>query len=659
MKTITVVYRNRENLPAIEYLKANLESIFENYIQVKNIFLDELSHYEIIEGDVILILFERMLNLLKSHVKNLNNVVIMTRGINKRFISETLNIAQGTDVLVVNDCYESTIQTTYELYELGISHVNFIPYDENCESVYNDIMLAITPNECHLVPKNIKKIINIGYRQIGYDTLIKIMETGKLNYKLINRNIIAQMNDIIEPNASFKRNYLNSYLKSEMLDKFIFNSKDAILLLDTNNNLVYSNNRSNNIFKIDYTGNDEIMNINNYINSDISLLAEDDFDCKLFTVNGENFTAEKSVVKFIDQIVGYSIIVRNEKDIMNMELNFKRKLISKGLYAKYSFKDIIHKSPIMKQCITLSKKAALTDYTILINGETGTGKELLAQSIHNFSSRKDMPFVAINCAALSESLLESELFGYEEGSFTGAKKGGKIGLFEQANKGTIFLDEIGDITQNLQLQLLRVLQEKQVMRIGGDTLISINVRIIVATNKNLEQEINNGNFRRDLYYRLNVIPIKLPSLKERKEDLFILLEKLMGPSFTKVNEAEKELLQGYSWPGNVRELENVSKYYKTLGELPSYIKNSAADKCEVSKNIGKIVLKLINDNTDDYHGLGRTAINVLLSKTGINISDARLREILSFLEKNNYILIVKGRTGNRITKEGIEYLNKP
>lgn len=661
MKTISVVYRNRENLPALESLKSNLESIFENYVQINNVFLNELQSSEIIDSDVILILFRRMLNPLKKHIRNLNKVVVMTRGIDKRFISEIRNIPINTDVLVVNDCYESTVQTTEELYKLDIGHLNFIPYDENLDNTdyYNDISIAITPNEEHLVPKFIKNIINIGYRKIGYDSLIKIMETGQLNHKLINRNLIAHMNNIIEPNASFKRNYLNSYLKSEMLDRIIFNSKEAILLLDTNYNLVYSNNKSNKIFNIDFNDYANDININNFVDEEICKnLTECDFKGKLFKINGENYTVEKSIIEFIDQAVGYSIIFRNEKDIRDLESNLKDSLINKGLYAKYTFEDIIYKSHNMKQCITLSKKVALTDYTILIRGENGTGKELLAHSIHNFSSRKDMPFLAFNCAALPESLLESELFGYEGGSFTGARKNGKLGLFEQANKGTIFLDEIGDISPNLQIQLLRVIQEKQIMRIGSDSLINIDVRIIVATNKKLEEEIKKGNFRSDLYYRLNVLPIFIPSLKEKKEDILLLLEHFLGPIYLNVEDKEKEALLKYNWPGNVRELESASSYYKTLGEFPPNIFNNCFSANYTYSNVENLVLKTINDNSDSFNGIGRTKLYYELKKRAINLSDSKLRKVLSYLEKNNYIKTNRGRTGSQITQEGIDYLNR-
>lgn len=219
----------------------------------------------------------------------------------------------------------------------------------------------------------------------------------------------------------------------------------------------------------------------------------------------------------------------------------------------------------MMKTLELAQKIATRDSTVLIQGESGTGKELLAQAIHNASLRADKPFVAVNFAALSSSILESELFGYEEGAFMGAKKGGKRGLFEEAHQGTIFMDEIGDAPLDLQVKLLRVLQEGVIRKVGGNEQIPIDVRIIAATNVNLEEKVQEGTFRQDLDYRLNVLPLQTIPLRERREDILLLLHhyinKFSDDEIYHVNEyLEKEtidFLQHHPWPGNVRELVNV------------------------------------------------------------------------------------------------------
>ncbi len=659
MKTILMIYNNRENWNVIEYLKKCVESIFENYVQVENVFLSELGEHEMIEGDIYLVLYEHMIYILKKHISDFDKVVVMTRGINKKFVNEIRKVADNTDILVVNDSYESTIQTTNTFYELGISNINFIPYEKRLDvnNFYNDIKIAITPDEMNLIPPHIEKVINIGYREIGYDTTIRIMQKLRLGHKSVNRNIIKNMNDIVEPNAVFKSNYLNSYLKGEMLDKMIFNSSEGILLTDSSYNLVYSNERLNRIFNVydDYTD----KSIDNFIEGEVfELICCAEFKSKIIKINEENYAVEKSPVMLMDHAIGYNFIFRHEKDIRDLEINLKNNLVKKGLFAKYTFEKIIYKSDVMVHCISLSKKAALTNFTILIQGESGTGKEFMAQSIHNFSDRKEMPFVAINCASLPESLLESQLFGYEGGSFTGASKNGKIGLFEQANTGTLFLDEIGDISPNVQSQLLRVIQEKQIMRIGSDRVINIDVRIIVATNKNLEEEVHKGNFRSDLFYRLNVIPISIPPLRERREDIFLLLKYFLGSNYSKVTDEEKKSIMEYSWPGNVRELESAANYFMTLEEFPKgIIKGKTKTAQKESKEDEIEILKIISNNTDNSHGIGRTGIIYDLKERGICISDAKTRVILESLSQNGYIEIRKGRSGNRITEKGINYLD--
>ncbi|KON87112.1 ATPase AAA [Sporosarcina globispora] len=253
----------------------------------------------------------------------------------------------------------------------------------------------------------------------------------------------------------------------------------------------------------------------------------------------------------------------SEIQSLNRELSRARQII-RTLEAKYSFEDIIGTSEEMTIAIEQARLGAKTPATVLLRGESGTGKELFAHAIHNASDRKYNKFIRVNCAALSESLLESELFGYEEGAFSGAKRGGKRGLFEEADKGSIFLDEIGELTANTQAKLLRVLQEHEITRVGGTKPISIDVRVIAATNVNLEKGIASGTFREDLYYRLNRMPIHIPSLRRRKGDIPLLCSRLIQKINQEygrnvegaTNQAVKKLM-AYDWPGNVRELDNI------------------------------------------------------------------------------------------------------
>jgi len=233
------------------------------------------------------------------------------------------------------------------------------------------------------------------------------------------------------------------------------------------------------------------------------------------------------------------------------------------LEERYRFENIIAKSPKMQQVIEVIKIVAKSNATILITGDSGTGKELVARAIHSQSHRRGKPFVAVSCAALPESLLESELFGHEKGAFTGAYSQ-KKGKFEIANRGTLFLDEIGEMSANIQVHLLRVLEEKEFTRVGGNELIKVDVRVISATNKDIKKAVADGEFREDLYYRLNVVPVELPPLRERKEDIPLLAQHFLG-KFTAENQKEitgfspeaTDFLLKCDWPGNVRELENA------------------------------------------------------------------------------------------------------
>ncbi len=266
-----------------------------------------------------------------------------------------------------------------------------------------------------------------------------------------------------------------------------------------------------------------------------------------------------------DKLKGSVGVIHDMSEIQSLtqELDRARQII-RTLEAKYMFEDIIGESEEMKLAIEQAKLGAKTPATVLLRGESGTGKELFAHAIHNASDRKYNKFIRVNCAAIAENLLESELFGYEEGAFSGAKRGGKRGLFEEANNGSIFLDEIGELSANTQAKLLRVLQENEIVRVGGTKSISINVRVIAATNVNLEKGIVEGSFREDLYYRINRMPIQIPPLRNRLTDISLIAERLIykinqdyGRNVEGVSLQAMEKLMGYHWPGNVRELENV------------------------------------------------------------------------------------------------------
>ncbi len=257
--------------------------------------------------------------------------------------------------------------------------------------------------------------------------------------------------------------------------------------------------------------------------------------------------------------------------IQAMEEEIRREMYLKGYTAKFNFSDIVARDALTQRTVSLAKRFAATNASILIHGESGVGKEVFAQSIHNASDRRLRPFIAMNCAAIPESLIESELFGYVDGAFTGARKKGKPGIFELAHGGTIFLDEISEMPFHLQARLLRVLQEHEVMRLGDDKIIPIDVRVIAATNRNLEKLTKEGLFRVDLYWRLNVLNLFIPPLRARRSDILPLIDRMLSESenctthYT-ISLGCRSFLESYDWPGNVRELKNFCERVSAICE---------------------------------------------------------------------------------------------
>jgi propionate catabolism operon transcriptional regulator len=301
-------------------------------------------------------------------------------------------------------------------------------------------------------------------------------------------------------------------------------------------------------------------------------------------------------------------IFQSSTDIIDAERSLRRSMRDKGLYAKATFEDIIGDCDLLRDEIKRAKLYAMSESNVLIYGETGVGKELFAQSIHRFSERQDGPFVAVNCAAIPGTLMESELFGYDEGAFTGSRRGGKAGLFELAHGGTLFLDEIGEIDMAVQARLLRVIQEKEVMRIGGDKLIPIDVRIITATNARLIEKMPHA-FREDLFYRLDVLSLSIPPLRERGNDVFKLFQKFLKhhlPLDTMtffMPEMSKWVLDAYAWPGNIRELQSVVErfaiQYRQLTKLSAVGVHEILISAIGAEKLSKSLLKELKYNPEE------------------------------------------------------------
>ena len=373
--------------------------------------------------------------------------------------------------------------------------------------------------------------------------------------------------------------------QSEMYQAVLDFTHDAILAIDENGRIQVLNPPAERIMgcrAADSVGQPVEAVLPNTLLPDVLESGEKQLD-QIMQIHQTLCNTNRIPILVDGQRRGVVATFQDVKQLQNSEQKIRLKLHEKGLVAKYAFNDILGDSPAIRSTIQIARSYAASRASVLILGETGTGQELFAQSIHNARDRRDGPFVAINCAAVSNSLLESELFGYEAGSFTGASRGGREGVFELAHGGTLFLDEIGEIPRETQVELLRVLQEKEIRRVGGSRVIPVDVRIIAATNKDLLQETVEGRFREDLYYRLDVLDLKLPPLRERGDDVKILglhlFRQLPGGKDPIMQSQFLYLLEQagpYQWYGNIRELQNFVERANIL------MRNAGASSVTVS-----------------------------------------------------------------------------
>lgn len=356
--------------------------------------------------------------------------------------------------------------------------------------------------------------------------------------------------------------------KSNIIRMILDSNDDAVLAVDESGRVLEANDQAYRLYHLAFLQDWKGRRVEE-INPDLRFIGSRDHPCRngdeeLLSLNGQRYMVKYRLISGESAAIGTLITTSAASKILKEEQQIRKGLVRRGLSAKYAFRDIIAVSPNMRSRVEIAKKFSLAHSNVLITGETGTGKELFAHSIHAASARTDQPFVAVNCATLPENLLESELFGYEAGAFSGASREGKAGLFEQAHRGTIFLDEIGEIPVTLQAKLLRVLQEREVRRVGSNTVLPIDVRVLAATNVDIQQQIARGRFRSDLLYRLNALEVYIPPLRERPDDVLPLMEHQLrvlaaqqGRTPPVLTADAEEMLRHYFWPGNVRELRNV------------------------------------------------------------------------------------------------------
>lgn len=548
----------------------------------------------------------------------------------KKYISIPVIQADPTyfDILESLKCLEEKFGITNQNVAITCNHTRSIAIDRLQTFVKNYLAIYYYKNEDDLREK-IYDALNKGYKAIvgGPTTLAIAQNLGMIGCLLyLGKETLLNAIDKAKLILEFRK---KDYEQTTWLKTILNLSHEGILAVNNKGTVTLCNPKALDILQ---------MNENEVLGNNICQITGDPswndvyemgkvYIDKIKKYKNTNLFVTCQPVIVNNRIIGAIGTLQHVTKIEKMEHKY-RKIQTKGLVAKFRFQDIIGKSDIIRKTIEQAKAYARTDFKILIEGETGVGKEIFAQSIHNFSNRKYGPFVAINCAALPENLLESELFGYEEGAFTGAKRGGKAGLFELAHKGTIFLDEINQLTPQLQARILRVIQEGQVMRLGGEQVIPVDVRIISATNEKLKPLINAGKFREDLYYRLNVLQLHIPPLRERKEDIPILLEHFLK-KFSPSNKIIKgfspsslQILLNYPWPGNVRELINFVQRYIVLSK-------------EFWESDLQYVIDFTNNNKDVESISNEEDLNILKIRLG-SLNDMELQLIEQIMQRYSW-----------------------
>lgn len=487
---------------------------------------------------------------------------------------------------------------------------------------------------------------------VGFYTLAERMDDYIISFVVAVERAIENTLKWLNSRESVKRQREE---KQHILDMV----SDGVMYVDSNGKIVHGNRKLAELFGVREKG---------FVGEDISYLNTapsveelkkypfssmySTCDNKISIINNRGESRQSFLNKYKieeEQAQEYGLSENNEVWVFNVYSDIKKlaQKLSTGNTSRFTFDDIKSGSKAMDLVIEMAKKASTFEAGTIIEGESGTGKEMLAQAIHSYGPRKNGPFIAVDCGALPSTLLESELFGYEEGAFTGAKRGGKKGKFEQANKGVLFLDEITNMPYDVQAKLLRALQERRIVPIAGAEPINLDVQVIAATNKDIVQEIENGTFRRDLFYRLNLLHIKVPSLKERESDFDLFLKYFMYKYNPKgdMRLAKKtiDILKAYDWPGNVRQLENVIERLtiisnsKTIGpeSVPDEILRSVSEVKEIrvfdieeSRTLNEICAYYVEKTVERHQGNIKRASEVL------GISRATVYKYLNSHSKN-------------------------
>lgn len=664
MKRLVIVSEGRNT--GLKLLE-QLNGLMSNYLEIDNVLISELQ-FKPITADLVVFtstyVGKRGLCYIDSCIPSL----VANRVIDHKNIKDIISIEEGKDVLFINDGYESTMEAIEQIIDLGLDHIKYHPYYPDCTS-YPKLEIAITPGESQLAPYQPKKLIDIGIRVLDIKSIHDIATILEINEHLTDSLVTNYIRDIVEISRSIDESRRTSLESQQVLEMIINSLEYGIAFVNINGKIISLNSKFEYIFGIRKKNLLEKNFEELFQNNNITLKENNTY---ITQIENKEVSIRIREVNF-SKIIGYIVSMKHQDKSSKAGLKSSidhDKFINRKLH---NFSDYYTINKDVFQLIKRAKKFAKTDGTILIVGENGTGKEILAQGIHMNSYRRENAFVPINIATISLNLVESELFGYEEGTFTGAIKGGKMGIFEIADGGTIFIDEIGDTPLDVQAILLRVLEEKRIRRVGGSDELPIDVRIIAATNKNLLKLVKENRFRLDLFFRLNILPLETIPLRNRQEDIEYLLKHFINLNLTnkKIESIEEffedktiEFLKHYEWKGNVRELINLVEYLVLIYEeekigISSLHRYMIEDKIENERiilNVPEIwILKQLYKQSSTP--IGRTKLAELSKMENKEIGEGKIRVSIKNLENLGLIEFI-GNKGSTISNSGIRTLKQ-
>ena len=602
-------------------------------------------------------------------------VVLSEVRITRAGLSRLLNIPRGAQALLVNINKLMANETLATLNQLGVTNIQFIPYYPGAPEPPR-VRLAVTTGERRYVPDWVEEVLDLGPRLLSGNTFMELAHLLKQESALDHPNFKTYLSSLAEQSYSIERMLQRSVQVDSLFDLFEQALDSGLIGIDGNGMISACSPKAADILGLapDRLIDRQAQEALGFLPFAESLAGHKTIHSRLVEIHGNPVSVSIHPFFRDSSLNAAFCVLQRFRDEERRQQKMRRQILGKGHVTKYTFDSIIGESEPMRAAKALARKMAASNASILITGESGTGKELFAHAIHAASPRAQEPFVAINCAAIPDSLLESQLFGYEEGAFTGAKRGGHIGFFEAARSGTLFLDEIEAMSPMLQVKLLRVLQEKEIVRLGGTDVIHVDVRVIAASNEDLPAIVHRGGFRKDLYYRLCVLPLQLPPLRERGGDVLLLFTRIqegVGAHFL-LSAAAQQVLLAHPWEGNVRELRNCVEYLAYLEkpviqpeDLPSTLFSSApaagaggaprdemleALRLQAGRDLPlyAFVLEQLAANPS----LGRKALADRARAGGLALSEQTVRTIAARLESLELVEVRKGRGGTHITALG-------